>query len=335
MVNGSNIEGMSPTAGFTARRAEEDAVGLGLITETERDTLCTLGVELYFAGAQFNRDLTKEQFMTVGGILRNLKDRTKTAQRLLRGIERTRKSRESTSLSGFLRTDSLALSLCGDSLRLIPISRGPLQTLNRHEENLLDVLFVVESQTRELERSVEGLEALMNDRLAREADFQDYFNRHPNFILTDGYGKAHPHIILTDNAEGRLIPDFILEPVDQGALCDVLELKLPSAPVFVGRKNRKYFSGAVSKGRAQLEEYRRFFDEEKSRQLVYEKYGLRAFKPKMILIIGKLGIIDPINKRSVELSYPDLHVRTYDELLRRENARIKRMKTGGINSALE
>jgi hypothetical protein len=45
MVNGSNREGMSPTAGFTARRAEEDAVGLGLITETERDTLCTLGWE--------------------------------------------------------------------------------------------------------------------------------------------------------------------------------------------------------------------------------------------------------------------------------------------------
>lgn len=258
MVNGSNIEGMSRTAGFTARRAEEDALGLGLITETERDILFTLGVELYFTGAQFNRDLTKEQFMTVGGILRNLKDRTKTAKRLLRGIERTRRSGESTSLSGFLQTDSLALSLCGDSLRLIPISRGPQQTSTRHEENLLDVLFVVESQTRELERPVEGLEALMNDRLAREADFQAYFKRHPNFILTDEYGKAHPHIILTDNAEGRLIPDFILEPVDQGALCDVLELKHPSAPVFVGRKNRKYFSGAVAKGRAQLEEYRRF-----------------------------------------------------------------------------
>lgn len=55
----------------------------------------------------------------------------------------------------------------------------------------------------------------------------------------------------------------------------------------------------------------------------------------MILIIGKLGIIDPINKRSVELSYRDLRVRTYDELLRRQKARIERMKTGGINSSLE
>jgi len=115
--------------------------------------------------------------------------------------------------------------------------------------------------------------------------------------------------------------------VDQFALCDLLELKLPSVPVFVGKK-RLRFSQAVSDALAQLRDYERFFDEKDNRELIYHRYGLRAFKPKMILVIGRLSLIDPIDKRRIEQDYPVLKVKTYDDVINREVDRIERWTRG-------
>jgi hypothetical protein len=122
----------------------------------------------------------------------------------------------------------------------------------------------------------------------------------------------------------------VLEPVDQNFLCDLLELKLPSSPVFIQKKNRERFSAAVSEARAQLLEYRRFFDEQKHRDSIYETYRLRAYMPKMFLVIGRLGDINPYNRRKIEASEPDLRVLTYDDVLGRKKAHLEDMKKGRV-----
>ena len=128
----------------------------------------------------------------------------------------------------------------------------------------------------------------------------------------------------------KLIPDFVLEPIGETPLSDLLELKLPSAPVFVLQKRRMRFSAAVFEACAQLREYSAFFDEEKNRQVIRERYGRSAYRPKMIVIIGRRGAIDPIAVRRMEQDIPNLYLRTYDDVINRMKAKVDAMKKGRI-----
>ena len=193
--------------------------------------------------------------------------------------------------------------------------------LNSH-----NIVYIPPSETLRLLQAVDELETLVNNRRAKESDFQDFFERNQTFILNDEYKRAHSHLVLAQDTRGPLIPDFVLEPFNQRALCDLLEIKLPSAQIYRLQKNRPRFSSAVMEACAQLREYSLFFDQENNRRSIFNKYGLRAFKPKMFVIIGRRGNIDPIEVRKMESDVPNLQLRTYDDLIDRVKFRIRAMK---------
>jgi len=161
MKSKTNSRHRMENQGDTAKRFDEIAVSEGILSASKRDTLATFGVELHTVGMEFNRELTQDQFGTIGTILRNLKDRTKTARRLLRGVEQIR----ATGATGRLATPSLALDLFGQSLRFIPITGGfPYEPSNIDTgPNLLNILHVGGGETVCLERAVEELQALVNE----------------------------------------------------------------------------------------------------------------------------------------------------------------------------
>lgn len=181
----------------------------------------------------------------------------------------------------------------------------------------------------QLQTLIEELESLVNDKSAREQDFQDFFERNPSFIINDDYKKAHPHVLLTRSDGESLIPDFVLEPADENSLSDLLELKTPLAPVFILKKARMRYSAAVLEACAQLREYSSFFDEPGNRRVIQEKYGLLAYRPKMFVVIGRKGTLDPLAVRRVEHELPNLYLRTYDDIINRMKSRLARMKQGG------
>src|ERR1041385_4388983 len=124
-----------------------------------------------------------------------------------------------------------------------------------------------------------------------------------------------------------LKPDFVLEPIDQDSLCDLLDLKLPSAQLFVLKKNRPRFSAAVYEAAAQLREYRRFFDEERNRRKFEEAYPhLRAYKPRMFVIIGRRSTASALVQRDIRVHEPELFLRTYDEILLRMKWKLDQTK---------
>lgn len=178
--------------------------------------------------------------------------------------------------------------------------------------------------------AVEELESLVNDPNAKEKDFQDFFERYPDFILNDEYKKAHSHIVLATDDGESFIPDFVLEPIDQSSLCDLLELKLPSAQIFVLQQRRMRFTAAVLEACTQLREYNMFFDEEKNRRKTHDEYGLLAFKPRMFVIIGRRGDVSPLDIRKMETDVPNLKLRTYDDVIARIKAKVDAMKRGRI-----
>lgn len=225
-------------------------------------------------------------------------------------------------------TELLALAVFGNQLKLVSINPDGEYEFLDEAHNLHKLLWVFSTETKALKAAVEEFESLINDPRVKEADLQNFFERNPDFVINDDYKKAHPHVVLaTENAE-PLIPDFVLEPTDQDGLCDLLELKHPLAKVFVMKPRRKRFSAQVFEACAQLRDYSLFFDDPKNRQAIYRNYGLRAFRPRLFLIIGRRGSASPIELRKAELDTPHLHLQTYDAVLDRMKARIKAMKEG-------
>lgn len=229
--------------------------------------------------------------------------------------------------------DQLALAFIDGRVRLISLTPDGEYRFIDAVQTLHSIMYVVASETIALQRAVEEFESLINDPKVSEQSFQAFFVRNPDFILNDEYKQAHPHIALGNSVGERLIPDFVLEPIDQNALCDLLELKLPSAQAFVLKKSRMRFSAAVLEACAQLRAYNRFFDEEHNRKNFEDAYpGLRAFKPRMFVIIGRQGNVDPFARRDMQTDLPSLILHTYDEVLARMKWKVDAMKKGKIRA---
>ncbi len=230
---------------------------------------------------------------------------------------------------GIPQQEFVAFALFGDKIKLVSLTPDGTYRFIDEAQNLHSILYVASSETLTLQAAVDELESLINNPKTKEQDLQDFFERNPEFILNDEYKKAHPHIVLSKNDGESLIPDFVLEPIDQNYLCDLLDLKLPSAQIFVLKKSRMRFSAAVHEACAQLREYNLYFDEEKNRRAVYEKYSLWAYKPRMFVIIGRRGNVSAIDVRKMETDFPNLYLRTYDDIISRMKARIDKMKISG------
>lgn len=227
-------------------------------------------------------------------------------------------------------SEYVALALVDGRIRLVSWSTdGQFRFLDTYQ-NYHSIVYVVSSETHVFRQAVEELEYLVNDPKSNESDFQDFFERNPTFILSEDYKCAHAHITLTDENGKSLIPDFMLEPSDQQKLCDLLELKLPKHKVYVGIDKRKRFSSEVAEATAQLREYRKFFDDSAKRNKVYETYGLLSYKPKMYLVIGRRGQIDPLTARDIQAANPEMVLKTYDDVLSRAQSVLSGMKRVGF-----
>lgn len=146
-------------------------------------------------------------------------------------------SMEGPSFDGQLPGEDLvAFALFDDKIRMVSLSPDGGYRILDENQNLHNVFYVTSSETMALQIAVEELETLINDRNAKEKDFQSFFERYPDFLINDDYKKAHPQIVLANDEGESFIPDFILEPLNQSSLCDLLELKLPSTQIFVLQK---------------------------------------------------------------------------------------------------
>ena len=209
----------------------------------------------------------------------------------------------------------LAVGLFGNALRVVSLELDGRYTFIDQRGNTHRLLYASTLAEAQARREVASeFEALINRNDITEQALHRFMELNPEFILNDEYKAAHSKVVL-DRDDAPLIPDFMLEPVDQNALCDLLELKRPDTRLFVIKKNRLRFSAAVFEAVAQLREYSRFFDEQHNRERVKQRYGLHAFKPRLFLILGRSVSVDPIVRRVAEQDVPGVVLRTYDDLL--------------------
>jgi anti-sigma B factor antagonist len=163
---------------------------------------------------------------------------------------------------------------------------------------------------------LQEFEDLLNSLHTAEEDIQQFLETNPGFILGENYRQLHSKVFLEREDDGALIPDFVLQPFDRD-LCDLLELKLPGEAVVVGTRNRKRFSAAVQSAIAQLRTYRDYFEDRTNRERIFQQYGIKAYRPRLSVVIGRVPNLDPIEYRRIADGQRDVEILTYDDLLAR------------------
>lgn len=226
-----------------------------------------------------------------------------------------------------IESNLVALALFDNKIRLVSLTKDGEYSFLDQGRKYHNILYPSVIEEASLELAIEEFEDLINSPKASENDFQKFLESNPGFILNDEYKTAHPHIILSKENKEKLIPDFVLEPVNQSEFCDLLELKLPSAQIYVMKKNREHYSAAISEAAAQLRTYGNFFDEEKNRNNFQQIYPhLKIYKPRMFLIIGRQNNEDAMIKRQIQSEHPQLVLKNFDDLLARMKWKQEKLK---------
>jgi hypothetical protein len=221
----------------------------------------------------------------------------------------------------------IALGLFDNEIKVVSLTKDGRYSFLDDAQKYHNIIYESFSETIALQLAIEEFEDLLNSSKTSEDDFQHFFERNPDFILNDDYKQAHPHIILAKDDNKGLIPDFVLEPVNQSEFCDLLELKLPSAKIYVMKKNRERFSAAIIEAAAQLRVYARYFNEEKNRSRFQETYPhLKIYEPRMFLIIGRQKDENPMIKREIQSEHPKINLKNFDDILIRMKYKKEKMK---------
>ncbi len=170
-------------------------------------------------------------------------------------------------------------------------------------------------------KTIEVFENIISREDVRELEIQNFLRNYPEVLLTLGYSSARPHICLREPGNNSLIPDFLLE-LPGGRGFDILDLKLPSARL-VARNPYLRMSSELVKALAQLRKYAVFFENSQNRQSFERFYGLSAFRPEIIVVMGReREFLSRDERKEVEEQLGQVRLYTYDDLLAYAQSRI-------------
>ncbi|HKV36890.1 MAG TPA: Shedu anti-phage system protein SduA domain-containing protein [Pyrinomonadaceae bacterium] len=223
--------------------------------------------------------------------------------------------------SAGIDTLNLILTLSNGRIQILPGQQDGIFKLalsdNPNSELIIAAPYVIANVTRSYIRDeIEEFEELINSSRSTEHDIQKFLENHPKFLLGHEYQKLHPQVILEREEQGKLIPDFLVQPFNK-EFCDIVDLKLPSAPLIVGKDNRKRFSSSIAEAAAQLRTYRDYFDDGRRREAVKRRYGITAYRPRLAVILGRAVEMDAVLYKQIQGDLLNIEVITYDDLIQR------------------
>lgn len=215
------------------------------------------------------------------------------------------------------KLSNLIITEINDELKVLPaLQFGPKQIITPNSTYFTSSQYIVVPTIRHFwHTQLEEFEFLLKSPSTKEKDFQYFFESNPHFLQGLDYKHVHPHPVLERDEDGDLIPDFFLQPLNS-SLVDILDLKLHTAGLVVGSKNRLRFSSEVNSAIAQLREYRDYFQNKKYREKIEEKYGITAYNPKTIVVIGRTpkNISEVKLKQIFEDKPKHIEIITFDDL---------------------
>ncbi len=166
--------------------------------------------------------------------------------------------------------------------------------------------------------AINELEYLLNNK-QHEKHYQEFFEKYPEFLTILGeYTNIHSQLVLHEDNGQKLIPDFFLEKIDT-RFCDILDIKQPSFNLVRNQKSRVRFFDKVQEGIGQLNYYRDWFESTGNRKNFGVKYKLDAYRPRLILVIGRSNSFhSDVERIKLESTLPKwVELKTYDDIMNR------------------
>jgi hypothetical protein len=79
----------------------------------------------------------------------------------------------------------------------------------------------------------------------------------------------------------------------------------------------------VSEAKAQLLEYRDWFEDKRNRQSLRDRFGLEIYRPRLGLVIGSgPSLVSSYEHQKLRSREPDVEIVTYDEILKHAQRRL-------------
>lgn len=212
----------------------------------------------------------------------------------------------------------LGIHLSGDSVTVVPYHSHSLHQV----PDARDELVVVRPARRHaryiaaFRADLARLEMLLGQKHVKERQIEELLLANPLFLRGLNYERVYAQVVLPRPGGNPMRPDIIAEPIDSD-WADIIEIKLPSEPVLVGRPNRARLAAGITSVVRQLREYAAYFDERRVAERVEAKYGFKCHRPRLTAIVGRdpTGYSQEETKRAMS-SFPDVEIVTYDRLLR-------------------
>jgi hypothetical protein len=228
-------------------------------------------------------------------------------------------------LDSFLRninSNSLLMEIAifqnGNRKSIIPYHSFSIHNVEVEKDNCLKMRpgRISSNYYSEFRHEIKKLEDIINKDTVSENEIEKLLRENPLFLRGLNYKKVYPKIILPRENDRDLIPDIIVEPMGD-EWCDLIELKKPTQKILKGNESNRSIGYAITDGINQLERYSAYFDDVKNSKYIKEKYGIKCYKPRMVLIIGR-DTYDMNNEeiRRALTAYRELEIVTYDKLLR-------------------
>ncbi len=188
-------------------------------------------------------------------------------------------------------------------------AEGPrtLDDLHRVSISALRPVPLIHSST------INEFENLINQEGVAERHIQHFLNCHPEILISLGYSGAHPHLVLTESGHEDMIPDYFLE-IPGRKQCDIIDLKLPNVRLIV-KNPYLNLSAHLTKAVGQLKAYHDFFDKAYNRTNFHSKYGLEAYRPTLMVAIGRRNeFSNSLDRKTIEERLSGIRLFTYDDL---------------------
>jgi len=171
-------------------------------------------------------------------------------------------------------------------------------------------------------------ELILDNKNVTEREASQFFTQFPKFLSVGGYAEITREIVLYKN-DGKPIyrVDFCRRKLGD-KFWDFVELKSPKKPFIVKRGRHWKFSSDIEAGLHQAQNYRDFLEEDLNRLELEKRYGIKAFRPKILLIGGRFDDrIDPISLKKLISRYNNADIQSYDDIY---NFAIENFRTSFI-----
>lgn len=173
-------------------------------------------------------------------------------------------------------------------------------------------------------------EALLNDSRAKEPDYQEFFEANPSFVLRNDFDAywAEPRLAI-GKSRNSYRPDFVVAPPDRSALTawGLIDLKRPDVPLLDARAFHRDLSKHVYKVRTQLLDYAQdYFAKPEHADALRAKFGVAPTPRHLVAIIGRRPTQHMQRYLQLLSRVPDVQVRTYDDVLDFERAKVALVK---------